>query len=54
MGLEVDHDQPTTSFAPHATCVSALVALTPRAGSGMFWITVRGDQVVQIGEQWSP
>jgi hypothetical protein len=25
-----------------------------RAGSGVFWITVRDDQVVRIGEQWSP
>jgi hypothetical protein len=23
-------------------------------GSGVFWITVRGDQVVRIGEQWLP
>ena len=30
-----------------------LASLT-RASSGMFWITVRGDQVVQIGEQWLP
>jgi hypothetical protein len=33
--------------------LTRLASLT-RAGSGMFWITVRGDQVVQIGEQWSP
>jgi hypothetical protein len=25
-----------------------------RAGSGVFWIMVRGDQIVQISEQWSP
>jgi hypothetical protein len=30
-----------------------LASLT-RAGSGVFWITVRDDQIVQIGEQWSP
>jgi len=32
----------------------ARLATLTRAGSGMFWITVRGDQVVRIGEQWSP
>jgi hypothetical protein len=30
-----------------------LASLT-RAGSGVFWLTVRDDQIVQIGEQWSP
>jgi hypothetical protein len=30
-----------------------LASLT-RAGSGVFWLTVRGGQIVQIGEQWSP
>jgi hypothetical protein len=30
-----------------------LASLT-HSGSGVFWITVRGDQIVQIGEQWSP
>ena len=30
-----------------------LASLT-RAGSGVFWITVRDGQIVQIGEQWSP
>jgi hypothetical protein len=33
--------------------LTRLASLT-RASSGMFWITVRGDQVVQIGEQWLP
>jgi len=33
--------------------LARLASLT-RAGSGVFWITVRGDQVVQIGEQWLP
>jgi hypothetical protein len=33
--------------------LTRLATLT-RGGSGMFWITVRGGQVVQIGEQWSP
>jgi hypothetical protein len=33
--------------------LARLASLT-RTGGGMFWITVRGDQVVQIGEQWSP
>jgi hypothetical protein len=33
--------------------LTRLASLT-RAGSGMFWITVRGDQVVQISQQWSP
>jgi hypothetical protein len=32
----------------------ARLATLTRAGSGVFWLTVRGDQVVQIGEQWSP
>jgi hypothetical protein len=30
-----------------------LASLT-RTGSGVFWITVRSGQIVQIGEQWSP
>jgi hypothetical protein len=30
-----------------------LASLT-RAGSGVFWLTVRGGQILQIGEQWSP
>jgi hypothetical protein len=33
--------------------LARLASLT-RAGSGVFWITVRGDQVVRIGEQWLP
>jgi hypothetical protein len=33
--------------------LSRLVSLT-RAGSGVFWITVRGGQIMQIGEQRSP
>ena len=33
--------------------LARLASLT-RAGSGMFWITVRGDQVVRISQQWSP
>jgi hypothetical protein len=33
--------------------LSRLATLT-REGSGMCWITVRGDQVVRIAEQWSP
>jgi hypothetical protein len=32
----------------------ARLATLTRAGSGMFWITVRGDQVVRISQQWSP
>jgi hypothetical protein len=32
----------------------ARLATLTRAGSGVFWITVRGDQVVRISEQWSP
>jgi hypothetical protein len=30
------------------------LATLTRAGSGVFWITVRSGQIVQIGEQWSP
>jgi hypothetical protein len=33
--------------------LARLASLT-RAGSGVFWITVRGDQIVQISRQWSP
>jgi hypothetical protein len=33
--------------------LARLASLT-RARSGVFWITVRGDQIVQISEQWSP
>jgi hypothetical protein len=32
----------------------ARLATLTRTGGGVFWITVRGDQVVRIGEQWSP
>jgi hypothetical protein len=32
----------------------ARLATLTRDGSGMFWITVRGDQVVRISQQWSP
>ena len=32
----------------------ARLATLTRAGSGVFWITVRHDQMVQIGEQWLP
>jgi hypothetical protein len=32
----------------------ARLATLTRAGGGMFWITVRGDQVVRISQQWSP
>ena len=32
----------------------ARLATLTRAGGGVFWITVRGDQVVRISEQWSP
>ena len=33
--------------------LAKLSSLT-RAGSGVFWITVRGGQIVQVAEQWSP
>jgi hypothetical protein len=33
--------------------LAKLASLT-RAGSGVFWITVRGDQIRQITQQWSP
>jgi hypothetical protein len=33
--------------------LARLASLT-RAGSGLFWITVRGGQIVQVSEQWSP
>jgi hypothetical protein len=33
--------------------LSKLSSLT-RAGSGVFWITVRGGQIVQVAQQWSP
>ena len=32
----------------------ARLATLTRAGGEMFWITVRGDQVVRISQQWSP
>jgi hypothetical protein len=25
-----------------------------RAGSGVFWLTVRDGQIVQVAQQWSP
>jgi hypothetical protein len=33
--------------------LSKLSSLT-RAGSGVFWITVRGGEIVQVAQQWSP
>ena len=33
--------------------LAKLASLT-QAGSGVFWITVRGDQIGQITQQWSP
>ena len=33
--------------------LSKLSSLT-RAGSGVFWITVSGGQIVQVAQQWSP
>ena len=30
----------------------ARLATLTRDGGGLFWITVRGDQVVRIGERW--
>jgi hypothetical protein len=32
----------------------ARLANLTRAGSGVFWITVRGGQIIQVAEQWSP
>ena len=32
----------------------ARLATLTRAGGGMFWITVRHDQVLKISEQWMP
>ena len=34
--------------------LAKLGSLTRAGGKGLFWITVRHDQIVQIGQQWLP
>jgi hypothetical protein len=42
-----------TSGADATDRQPVVLADLTRAGSGVFWITVRGGQIVQVAEQWS-
>ena len=53
VGADITANQLAGSNQDIPVSLARLSSLT-RAGSGMFWITVRGDQVVRISQQWSP
>jgi hypothetical protein len=52
-GASVTANQLAGSNQDIPVSLARLATLT-RAGGGMFWITVRCDQVVRISQQWSP
>lgn len=52
-GASITANQLAGSNQDIPVSLSRLASLT-RAGSGVFWITVRGGQIVQVAEQWSP
>ena len=52
-GASITANQLAGSNEDIPVSLSRLASLT-RAGSGVFWITVRGGQIVQVSEQWSP
>ena len=52
-GASVTANQLAGSNQDIPVTLAKLSSLT-RAGSGVFWITVRGGQIVQVAEQWSP
>jgi hypothetical protein len=52
-GADLTANQLAGSNQDIPVSLARLASLT-RAGSGLFWITVRGGQIVQVAEQWSP
>jgi hypothetical protein len=52
-GASITANQLAGSNQDVPVTLAKLSSLT-RAGSGVFWITVRGGQIVQVAEQWSP
>jgi hypothetical protein len=52
-GANITANQLAGSNQDIPVTLAKLSSLT-RAGSGVFWITVRGGQIVQVAEQWSP
>jgi len=52
-GASITANQLAGSNQDIPVTLAKLSSLT-RAGSGVFWITVRGGQIVQVAEQWSP
>jgi hypothetical protein len=52
-GASVTANQLAGSNQDIPVSLAKLSSLT-RAGSGVFWITVRGDHIVRVAEQWSP
>jgi hypothetical protein len=52
-GASITANQLAGSNQDIPVTLAKLSSLT-RAGSAVFWITVRGGQIVQVAEQWSP
>src|SRR5215207_6718674 len=52
-GASITANQLAGSNQDIPVTLAKLSSLT-RAGSGVFWITVRGDHIVQVAQQWSP
>jgi hypothetical protein len=52
-GASITANQLAGSNQDIPVSLARLASLT-RAGSGVFWITVHGGQIVQVAEQWSP
>jgi hypothetical protein len=52
-GASITANQLAGSNQDIPVSLSRLASLT-RAGSGVFWITVRGGQITQVAQQWSP
>jgi len=52
-GASVTANQLAGSNQDIPVTLAKLSSLT-RAGSGVFWLTVRDGQIVQVAEQWSP
>ena len=52
-GANITANQLAGSNQDIPVTLAKLSSLT-RAGSGVFWITVRGGQIVQVAQQWSP
>jgi hypothetical protein len=52
-GASITANQLAGSNQDIPVTLAKLSSLT-RAGSGVFWLTVRDGQIVQVAEQWSP